>query len=451
MVISAVLRKSITDLTRRRARAFFTVLTLALAVASVGLLAVSPLMEQAMLREVDRNRLPDVTVSMAPVDLDRADLEALRALPNVAAVEPRAMFPTRVWDGKRRERAVVVGVADFARQSADVVHIADGTAPPAGSVLTDVNNERQKGFDAQVGDVARVVGADGATRELAIAGTARNLTGGEDDPANDWVALYVSMQTMADLSGATGFTTLGLRLDDASPPAVQAAVAAVREELRARTPFTAFEDLPVVNEPGSYPGKESFENLASLLNIVTLLALLSALVLLSNTMTTLVSEQTAKIAAMKAIGARRRDVRRIYLRTAVLFGVLGAVLGAALGVLIANAVVDSFADMFFGVEASFGVSVPVVVACALVGVVGPPLAALPAVRRAARLPLGEALQASGSASAARAASTRCCAGPTGCRARSRSACAAWDGASAGRPPRSRRSRWPSPRASRSCR
>ena len=41
--MSAVVRKSLTDLTRRRARTFFTILTLALAVASVGIFAVSPL------------------------------------------------------------------------------------------------------------------------------------------------------------------------------------------------------------------------------------------------------------------------------------------------------------------------------------------------------------------------------------------------------------------------
>ena len=45
---SALLRKSITDLTRRKARAVFTVLTLALAVASVGIFAFPPLMERAM-------------------------------------------------------------------------------------------------------------------------------------------------------------------------------------------------------------------------------------------------------------------------------------------------------------------------------------------------------------------------------------------------------------------
>ena len=47
---SAVLRKSITDLTRRKARAVFAVLTLSIAVASVGIFAAPSLMDKAMQR-----------------------------------------------------------------------------------------------------------------------------------------------------------------------------------------------------------------------------------------------------------------------------------------------------------------------------------------------------------------------------------------------------------------
>jgi putative ABC transport system permease protein len=49
-------------LTRRKARTSFTVLTLALAVASVGIFAVPRLMQQSMEREVAAHRLPAVTV-----------------------------------------------------------------------------------------------------------------------------------------------------------------------------------------------------------------------------------------------------------------------------------------------------------------------------------------------------------------------------------------------------
>ena len=394
---SAVVRKSVTDLTRRKARTFFTVLTLALAVASVGIFAVAPLMQQAMEREVAANRFPDVTVSMKPLRLSAAQLAALGRLPNVTAVEPRSAFATRVWVGERRERAILIGVRDYARQRADVVTVDSGAAPVTGFALTDQSNAGRKGFDAQTGDAARLIAADGSVRSLRISGVGRNLTDGEDDPSNDWITFYATPETVTALSGAQGYTTLGFGLRDNSRPAAERTVAAVREQLRATTAFTAFDDLPQIQEPGTYPGKDGFESMASLFNVITLLALLTALVLVSNTMTTLVGEQTGEIAAMKAIGARPRDIRRVYMRTALLLGAIGAVIGTGLGVLLANGIVGLFASQFFYIDAAFGVSVPTLVASLVLGLVGPPLAALPAIRRAARLPLHEALQASGSA------------------------------------------------------
>jgi putative ABC transport system permease protein len=387
---STILRKSITDLTRRKARAAFTVLTLALAVASIGLFAVPAVMQQAMDREVAANRLADVTLTMKPLKLTASDLAALKRLPNVAAVEPRTTFATRVYVGSRRDEAMLIGVPDFGAQQTDVVAVAQG-APRAGSLLVEQANVRKGDFK---GSVAKIVTADGSVRTLPISGQGRTLGGSSEW---DFLTFYAPAQTVASIAGSDGYTSLGLRLNDASRAAAQRTVTAVRDRLRATTGFTAFGDLPTIREPGSYPGKADFESMASILNVVSLLALISALVLLSNTMTTLIGEQTSEIAAMKAIGARRRDIRHIYLRTAGMFGVLGAVLGVALGLVISNLVVRYFAQLFFGIDAEFGVSAPIVAASLLVGLVGPPLAALPAVRRAARLPLNEALQASGSA------------------------------------------------------
>ena len=78
-----------------------------------------------------------------------------------------------------------------------------------------------------------------------------------------------------------------------------------------------------------------------------MLALLSGLVLIGSTMSTMVAEQTGEIATMRAIGARRRQLVTVYLRTALLLGALGAVVGVPLGVLLANAMVAFFASSFF--------------------------------------------------------------------------------------------------------
>ena len=87
----------------------------------------------------------------------------------------------------------------------------------------------------------------------------------------------------------------------------------------------------------------------------------------------------------------------MYLRTAMLLGALGAIAGAVLGILLSWALTSYFASSLYAISAPFSVDLPVLVASIALGVIGPPLAALPAVRRAARLPLAETLQATGSA------------------------------------------------------
>src|SRR3954468_23728995 len=80
---SAIVRKSVTDLSRRKARTFFTTLTLALPVASIGLFAVPTLMQRTMDREITTGRLADVTLTTRPVVLSAAQLQRLEQLPNV--------------------------------------------------------------------------------------------------------------------------------------------------------------------------------------------------------------------------------------------------------------------------------------------------------------------------------------------------------------------------------
>ena len=104
MAATAMARKSVTDLTRRKARAFFTVLTLAIAVASIGIFAVPSLLQQAMDREIESTRLADLTVTMNPLVMSDAQLQAVARVPNVAAVQPKSVFSSRVYVGARRRR-----------------------------------------------------------------------------------------------------------------------------------------------------------------------------------------------------------------------------------------------------------------------------------------------------------------------------------------------------------
>jgi putative ABC transport system permease protein len=406
MAATAMARKSLTDLTRRKTRALLTVLTLAIAVASIGIFAVPSLPQQAMDREIASTRLADLTLTLNPLVMSDAQLRAVARVPNVEAVQPKTVFSTRIYDGARRQKAVFIAVPDYARQNTDVITVKSGAAPTAGTVLTDTQDAPKNTFSGSAGTSVRVIAGNGKVRPLRVSGEGQYLGGGQIVADGGFAVFYATPETLAELSGSPGYTMLALRLTDTSRPAAERTAAAVGDALRSVNGFTGFADYPEIRTRGDYPGKELFGQVTTIMTMVTVLALLSALVLLSNTMTTLIGEQTQEIAAMKAIGATRRQIRRIYRRTALLLGTLGAVLGAGMGVLLANLIVSFFGSRFYGISAGFHVDGTMVAISLVIGVIGPALAALPAIRRASRLSLADALRATGSAAGSQGALER---------------------------------------------
>ena len=389
---STLLKKSITDLTRRKARAVFAVLTLAIAVASVGIFAASPLMDRAMQDEVRASRLADLTLQTKPLVVTAAQLAAPRTAAERrgrAGVERRPdprLDRRAAPEGARRRRPRLR--APTGRPGHDRVR----TAPRAGTVLTDAQNASGGRYKGVAGDRIRVVGVGDRTHSLRVTGLGRNLEWSQMGVNGDFVVLYATPATAAELAGQPGYSLLAFRLSDTSAAAAHRAVDDIRGYLRANTSFARFSDLPSIREPGTYPGKELFDQLASLMNVFTVLALLAASVLVANTMGTLIGEQRREIGMMKAIGGTRRQIRRVYLLTALLLGATAAVLGVGLGVVISNAIVGYFGSSFFAISPGWAFSVPVVVASLVLGLVVPPLMALPAIRRGTRVPVREALE-----------------------------------------------------------
>ena len=144
---------------------------------------------------------------------------------------------------------------DFGRQRVDVVHVASGTAPRIGQVLTEVQNANQGLLRLDAGDSVRIIGADGTVRRLRVSGDGRNLDGGQSVTGDDVIVLYANAETVESLSGGRGFDTLAFQLADTRPTAVSATVAAVRRRLAAVPGFTGFSELPAVAGAGRLAGQ----------------------------------------------------------------------------------------------------------------------------------------------------------------------------------------------------
>jgi putative ABC transport system permease protein len=391
-VASSLTRKSWTDLSCRPARTILTVLTLALAVASFGILALPSLMNRAMNAEVTTARLYNLSIPVDDVSLSPAQLKQLASLPNIAALTARSSFATRATVGGRRVDAEIFGVPDFRNQPLD--RIITASPPGPGQVLVDVQDAGRGIWHAKTGDTVQLQTANGSAQALTVAGSGRSLAFNQDT-ATDHLVLYATQPTVQNLGAFNGVNQLEFQLQDARRPAAEATVAAVRAFLTSQPDRTQFSNLPAIRTPGDWPLKSVFTQRSEVLDILTILAVISAAFLLANTVRTMIVEQTGEIGVMRAIGASRRDIQHSYLRTALLLGLLGVLLGVPLGIGLSYLLLRVFARLIFGVTPGFGVDWPVAVASALVGLAGVLLVTRLTLRRALRTPVVDALQSEG--------------------------------------------------------
>lgn len=275
------------------------------------------------------------------------------------------------------------------------MRVETGELPAAGELLSDVQNANESVYDGDTGDSLNIIGPQGVL-EFRVSGRGRTLPGGEMVQDEHVAVLYAPMDTVTELRGQPGIDELRFRLIDPDPAAAQATMDAIRGNLMGLDAFPGFVNLATIRAPGDWPGRSESETFGQFVVVLTILSVLSATVLIANTMTTLVAEQTKDIAVMRALGARRQQIAAIYLRTTMIMALAGALLGTIVGVVLSSLLADYFSRSFWMVPTGFGLVGAMIALSMATGIIVPPLAALPAIRRALAVPVREGLDASGS-------------------------------------------------------
>jgi putative ABC transport system permease protein len=388
--MSTLRTKAWGDLKRHRARTTLTVCTLALAIASLGIASVPELMSSAMQQEVQTTRLFNLAVTTHDLVLNPAQLDALGRVPNIAAVDARVEYSTRVSVGSRHQDAVVWGL-DLANQPVDRVTLSSGSLPGPGELLSDQGNASAADLTAAIGDPVGVRNTRGTQTSLHVSGMAHSLATSPSSAGSNDAVFYGSQATVRSLASIRGVNYLAFRLVDNSSAAQTATLAAIQHVLEVQTGRAPFVELPQTRASGTWPGQASLGQILAIFDVITVLAIVCSLFLIASTMNTLVVEQGTEIAILKTLGGRRRQIRGIILRTAAMIGAAGALVGTTLGAGIALLLTSYFARSFFGVQVGFGVALPVVVVSILLGPVLAVVASLPGLRRALRRSVAESL------------------------------------------------------------
>ena len=392
-MVSALTRKSLKDLSRRRARTIFTVLTVAFGVAGLGMMAIEDLADRGMADQISASRMYNIRINVEDVALNATNVRELRELDNVRDVEPRAIARGKMYIGERRVQAVIIGIEDLADQHIDITERLSGELPGPMEVLTEEANSVNGVYQGGTGDTFQLINFEGRNVTVRISGVGSNLVYSPVTYEGTAV-FYADIGTVRALTNLSGYNSLSVLVDDDGKGAIDATIEDVRDYLTSRTTVVAFAELPLVRSGTDWASKEMFTNILDSLTILTVMVLLASAFLISNTMNTIISEQRKEIGQLKAIGATAKQVFRSFLTTSLIIGAVGAAIGAAIGVLVSFAVLDNIGRPF-GVAFTFMVDVPTVVLSFAVGVGIVVLASLPALLRSSRVPVREALESSG--------------------------------------------------------
>ncbi|MBW3643094.1 MAG: ABC transporter permease [Actinobacteria bacterium] len=418
-------------LVRRRSRAMLTLMAVTLAAALLTALM--------MITETGRSRVLDQLSRGGPLAGIRVDealsedeVDRVRRLPDVAAVVPIATTRLLVATDGEVVAATEIGTdADappmtVAKASAEVegvvgvdlgqadnlpITVLAGRLPGIGSTTEVAVDQRwlERRGVAQ-GEAANVIGSE------VVLGTLREGTGGQSDSfAVRWTrALVVGAVAQEAATGAV-LAPLPVVLEARAWAATSSETGA-GEDLGPEAGddyealFVVARGLNQVDEARQQLGdlglpSEAPENLIAsvlrYLHVVELvlasigvIALVIAALGIANALLAAVRERRREIGVLKAIGARDRDVRRIFLLEAFALGLGGGLAGTALGWAIARGV-GAVVNDYLSAQGLAGVTVALPLAVMGGGILGSAVLALiagtaPALR-AARLPAHDAM------------------------------------------------------------
>lgn len=388
--------KIIQDLSQNKARTLLAVLSIAVGVFAVGLIANAYILLDTGATD---NYLPSKPASgfliTDPLQgFDEEMVTAVARMPEVQEAEGRRQVRARINLGDRWYELELYAL-DFDQHNINLLELTAGVFPP---------DKRQLLIDqtvfalqpVEVGQTAVVEMPDGSRYEMPVVGLARDVNVNPSLNTNR-VNAYTDMESLLWLGESTQynrllFTTAEGQTDKGH---VQTVSGLVRDRLE-KNGHTVRASV-IFNEPGANPINFLLDAIRVVLGSLAFVSLLLSGFLVYNTISALLLGQVQIIGIMKSVGASQRDLVGMYLVLVFAFGVLAFVLAVPL------AAWGSYAfASFIASPANLDIKLPaftlpprVLLLELGVSVVVPLVAAFPAILRGAGITIREAISSHG--------------------------------------------------------
>ncbi|PID85957.1 MAG: hypothetical protein CSB13_05300 [Chloroflexi bacterium] len=386
-------KKVFADLWGNKSRTILVVLSIAIGVFAVGLVANTYLiLEEASTVGYEAINPTSAFIISSPFDDELVDL--IRDMPEVAEAEGKRLQEVRM-ELNGRSFATVLSAQDYENARVNLLQSMSGKAIPGDDELL-IDQTTLILTDFELGDTATIEMSNGHHREMTIVGTVRDQNSNPSINSGG-INAYTSLDTFEYLGESADYNYLLFVASENQKDRtyIQALTGDIKDKIE-KTGRTVFLTL-VFSEPGVSPTKFIVLSIRSILGILALVSLALSAFLVFNTMSALILRQIGYIGIMKAIGGVTRQLVGMYLLMVILFGVTAFVVAAPLAAVAAQ----KFAEFIAGPTlidlqlAPFRVRPEVIFLELSVSLMVPVLAALPAIWRGTRVTVLSALNSTG--------------------------------------------------------
>jgi putative ABC transport system permease protein len=378
--MSIVWRKVWRDLWRTKFRTFLVVFSTAVGVFALGFVYGMSGVVSAWMIESHHASVP-AHLTLYTSQFDEDVLDVVLDEPGVAEAEGQTEVYLR-WklEGDTEWRdAIVIARADYEAQRMNVYELVDGRWPGERTLVAE--RMTAGNYGAPIG--TEIIFEFGRReRRLPIEGIARHS---QVPPPQlvDLAFFFATPETVAWLTDQPeGFNRLAVRLDSYSEEAAEEAGERIQDRLERMGMGVGGYG---VTDPEVHWAQETIDSLLLILKVLGALSLGLSGFLIVNMMNATVAQQVWQIGVMKVVGATGWRVVRIYLTTALIYGLASLALAVLPGAAAAHLMASGLLSVFNVPVRAFRLMPAAIAIQIAVGVVLPLLAAILPVLGGARI------------------------------------------------------------------
>ena len=310
--------KTFKDLWANKGRTLLVVVSIAVGVFAVGMIANAYiLLDRAVHEGYAAINPASAFVFVSPFDDDL--VEMVRALPQIADAEGRRQQSMRI-NLRGKWTNLDLFALNYDDYSVNLLEPINGKAVPADRELL-LDQSALALTEFELGETAVIETTAGKQFTLPIVGSVRDQNSNPSINTGG-VNAYTTLDTFAWLGETAAYNRLSFvtqeKRDDQAH--IQRVTGEVKEQIE-RSGYAVFSTT-VLPEPGAHPVNFIIRAIRLVLGVLAIVSLALSAFLVYNTMSALIVRQTPTIGIMKAVGAQAGDMIGMYLALVLIFGAL---------------------------------------------------------------------------------------------------------------------------------